>query len=269
MTLTDEQRAIAKVQAQGCRRWMSLIILAPVLGCAILTLIAPNISDMLVKREANQQCQNLPSQTTLVTNNTLYIDNVFTSETVISADNLEALRLLGETVLDTVIASRDGTPLVAHPSNDYSIYRVFYPDNRMIFFVCEEDVALGAFSANGTAGDVVFNADGSLFAIADGSNSQVMVFDGVEIARLETLTLDDSTENQLVDSIAFHPTEPLLFFTSADELFVYETINFRQLLRLPISETSQHEIGFNAEGTLFYLLSIGDTAQARIWAVGE
>lgn len=269
MTLTDEQKAIAKIQAQGCRRWMSLIILAPVLICVILTILAPSISDMLAKREANQQCQNLPSQTTLVTNSTLYTDDTFTSQTVISADNLEALSLLGETVLDTAIASRDRSTAIAHPSNDYTIYTVFIPDDTMNFFICDSDTALGAFSADGSAGDVVFNTDGSLFAVADGDNSRVLVFDGVDIARRETLTLDDSSDNQTVDSIAFHPTEPLLFFTADNELFVYETVNFRQLLRLPISETNQHEIGFNAEATLFYLIRTGDTAQARVWAIGE
>lgn len=269
MTLTDEQKAIAKIQAQGCRRWMSLIILAPVLGCVILTLLGPSISDMLVRREAKQQCLDLPSQTTLVTHSTLYTDDAFTSEIVISADNLEQLSLLGETVLDTTIASHNNSTAIAHPSNEYNIYRAFRADDTMNFFICDSNTALGAFSADGSARELVFNTDGSLFAVADGDNSRVLVFDGVEIARQETLTIDDSAENQIVDSIAFHPTEPLLFFTSENDLFVYETINFRQLLRLPISETSQHEIGFNAEATKFYLISTGDVAQASVWIIGE
>jgi len=265
MSLSDEQRAIAKVQAQGCRRWMSLIILAPVLLCAILTIIAPNVREYLVKREANEQCQVLATQSEPFSNTTIFEDDTFVGNTVISADNLEQMLLLGETTFEGTIPSREVANAIQHPNSNYTIY-VRHNTLSTDFFICANDKALGAFSAPEMVGDLVFNHDGSLFAVGDW---RLGVFDGVSIERLETINIADLQENPFIESLVFHPTEPLLFFTSENELFAYHTQTFNQLLRLPISETSQHEIGFNVDGSLFYLAETGENPQVTVWGIGE
>lgn len=267
MSLTDEQKAIAKVQAQGCRRWMSLIILAPVLLCAILTILAPNIREYLVKREANEQCQQLAPQSEPVSNSTVFEDDTFVGSTVISADNLEQMVRLGETTFDTTIPSRDYSSAVLHPNGDTVIYVSYRSGEATNFFICDGDNALGAFSADENAGDLVFNRDGSLFAVGDAES--VRVFDGVNIEPHETINIRDIEEASYVDSLAFHPTEPLLFFTVENALFVYDTETFSQLLQRQFSGTSNKEIGFSADGRLVYLVDSGDNAEASVWGIGE
>ncbi len=269
MSLSDEQRAIAKVQAQGCRRWMSLIILAPVLLCAILTILAPNVREYLVKREANEQCQLLATQSEPVSNSTIFEDDTFIGNTVIAADNLEQLALLGETTFEASIPSRDTISAIAHPQSDYVIYVAYRPSATTNFFICDSNNALGAFSAGETAGDLVFNPDGTLFAVGEGRNGQVMVFDARNITGLETVNILGTQDYRQIDSLAFHPTEPLLFFTSENELYVYNTDTFIQLLRLPIAETNGKEIGFNVDGSLLYLAGIEENPRASVWGIDE
>ena len=269
MSLSDEQRAIAKVQAQGCRRWMSLIILAPVLLCAILTILAPNVREYLVKREANEQCQVLATQSEPVSNSTIFEDDTFVGNTVISADNIEQLALLGETTFEATISSRDYIPKIVHPSGDFMIYALYRPSAATNFFICDSNNALGAFSADETAREVVFNNNGNLFAVSDGRTGRVMVFDARNIEGLETVNIRGTQDYRQIDSLAFHPTEPLLFFTSENELYVYNTDTFIQLLHLPIAETNGKEIGFNADGSLFYLAGTGENPRASVWGNGE
>lgn len=268
MTLTDEQKAIAKVQAQGCRRWMSWIILAPVLLCAILTLIAPSVQDSLVKREANQQCQSLPTLSEPVANSTIYDDSVV-GTSLISVDNFQQISLIDTITLESAIPSRSHISAIAHPNGDYVIYVAYRPSEATNIFICEGGEALGAFSADESAGDVVFNQAGTLFALSDGLNERVVVFDGVNIERLESISIAGVDQIRHIHSIAFHPTEPLLFFTSDDELFVFETETFSRVLQRQFSATSQQEIGFNAEGTILYISQAEDDTQADAWGIAE
>lgn len=269
MSEQEKTQAIAKMQAQGCRRWMSLLIIAPVLLCAVLTLIAPTIRNNLARNQAGERCAFLVDTVGSVSNNTTFEIVDFSGEALITANNLEQMVLFeGEVPLETEIASRDYIPAVIHPEGDYVIYAEYRPSYATNFYICDTaGEELGAFTGDETARDIVFNNDGSLFAVSDGRYGRIKLYDGEDIRPLETLNVRGNQQYRQIDSIAFHPIEPLLFFTSADELFVYELDNYTQISRVPIFETNAHEIGFNADGTLFFMSPAGDNAPSYIWGV--
>lgn len=271
MSEQEKQVAIAKVKAQGCRRWMTLIILAPIIILVILTLIGPIISDNLARKEANEKCATLVNTVETVSNSTTFELVDFSGESIITANNLAQMVLFeGEVPLGIEIARHDYISAVNHPDNDYLIYAFYRPSYATNFYICDNNgEALGAFTGDETARDVVFNSDGSLFAVSDGRMGRIMLFDGVEIRELETINVRANQDYRQIDSIAFHPTENLLFFTSENELFVYELENYSQVFRVPIFETIRQEIGFNSDGTLFFMSATGEDALSYIWGVRE
>lgn len=270
MSEQEKQAAIAKLQAQGCRRWMTLLIIAPVFICAILTLIAPMIQNNLARREANELCQSLPQQFEAVHQDTIWQIDGFTGEALITVDTIGQMVLFGETTLETPVTRRDNFPAILHPDGNYSIYAEYRPSYSTRFFICDNNEALGAFTADETAGDMAFNPDGTVFAISEGRQGQIRIFDAVAIEEIRKIDIHGTASGyRHIDSLAFHPTEPLLFFTSEDELFVYETANFTELLWQPIFETQAHEIGFNADGSLFFMSSHLTDATTYVWGVRD
>ena len=270
MSEQEKQAAIAKVEAQGCRRWMTLIILAPIFILIILTLLGPIITENLARQQANEQCETLVDTVEAVPNSTTFELDNFSGEAVITADNLADMVLFeGEVDLGVSIASRDTVPAVNHPDADYAIYSDYQSGEGLNYYICDNTgEAAGAFTAGANAGDLIFNADASLFALTI-APGKIRLFDGVDIRELETITVRDNQEFRQIDSIAFHPTEALLFFTSEDELFIYELENYSELLRLPMFETNNREIGFNTDGTLFFMSETGEEALSYIWSVRE
>lgn len=271
MSEQEKQAAIAKMKAQGCRRWMTLLIITPVFICAALTLIAPTIRNNLARQEANEQCATLVNTVEPVSNNTTFEIVDFSGEALITTDNLAQMVLFeGDVSLGLEIADRDTISAVNHPDGDYFVYAAYQPSYATNFYICDNSgEASGAFTADETARNVVFNSDGSLFAVSDGRLGRIMLFDGVDIRELETINVRGNQEFRGIDSIAFHPTKPLLFFTSEDELFVYELDNYREVFRIPMFETNNREIGFNADGTLFFMSTVGEDALSYIWGVRD
>ena len=270
MSEQEKQAAIAKVKAQGCRRWMTLLIITPVFICAVLTLLSPTIRNYLARQEANEECASLINTVEPVSNSTIFEIDGLSGEAIITADNLADMVLFsGEEELSASIASR-GYPAIVHPEGDYVIYAQYHASASTGFFICDyTGKALGAFTADETARDVIFNSDGSLFAVSNGRIGEVMIFDAVNLRGIKSIDIRGNQDYRQIDSIAFHPVENLLFFTSEDELFVYELENYRELLRLPIFETHGHEIGFNNAGSLFFMSSTGNDALSYIWGVRE
>lgn len=271
MSEQEKQAAIAKVKAQGCRRWMTLIIIAPVFLCVALTLIGPMIRDNLARQEANEECASLVNTVEAVSNSTTFDIESFSGEATITADNLAQMVLFeGEVSLGLAIANRDYIQAISHPENDYFVYAAYEPSYATNFYICDmTGEALGAFTGDETARDLVFNSDGSLFAVSDGGYGLIMLFDGLEIERETTINVRGNQEFRQIDSLAFHPTEQLLFFTSEDELFVYELENYSEVFRIPVFETIRQEIGFNSDGTLFFMSSTGEDSLSYIWGVRD
>lgn len=271
MSEQEKQAAIAKVEVQGCRRWVTLIILAPIFILIILTLLGPIISDNLARQEANAECATLIDTVEAVPNSTTFEIANFSGEAVITADNLAQMVLFeGEVPLGIEIARRDYISAVNHPDNDYFIYAAYKPSYATNFYICDNNgEALGAFTGDETTREVIFNSDGSLFAVSDGRLGRIRLFDGVAIRQLETISIRGNQEHRQINSIAFHPTEHLIFFISENELFAYELENYSEVFRVPIFETNNREIGFNTDGTLFFMSATGDDAISYIWGVRE
>ncbi|MEL6524369.1 MAG: hypothetical protein AAFQ07_01545 [Chloroflexota bacterium] len=270
----------APVNMDGCAPWIAGIILAPAIFCILFALFGPTIRQNLAQTEANARCNNLPTNYDAVENVTIFTARdsaeAITSDTVITAENAEQLSLNTRipTAEITPVRDRGFVEAVAHPQGEYAVYGIYQPLLATRFFICEDDGdARGAFTADETTGNVAFNPDGSLFAVGDGEFGRVVVFDGVEVERLHVVDIRFENEARLIDSVAFHPTEPLLFFASESALFVYTTGTtpdaFTQVARIDSLTTANREIGFNPDGTVVYLADPETGGQTQVLTINE
>mgnify|MGYP001071854680 CR=1 FL=1 len=275
MSEQEKMRAVAKVKTKIYRRLLTAMIVAPVFICAALTILAPTFRDNLAQREVAEFCgTQIPMLDTIQPYTIPIVEtDDASSDIAITADNIAQLRQVGETIVDIPSAQLRGYEgKMMHPNGDYIIFAEYTPSESTNFFICGiDETALGAFSADESAGDVIFNADGSLFAVTERSNAQIMLFDANAIARAGTITVDEREENSQLYSITFHPTEPLLFFTVDGDLIVYNTDTMMQIYRATISESlAQAQISFNADGTLLLMINtLTNIPTASIWGIGD
>ncbi|MGJ3240312.1 MAG: hypothetical protein ACFE0Q_16515 [Anaerolineae bacterium] len=256
MSEQEREIAIARLKARGCRRWVTLILIAPVFLCAALTLLAPTIRDYLARSEANRQCQTMTTtQVAGFSAPPIRTDNH--NDTPIRAEALEQLRLL-----DTSYPFPDERPSApfAHPEGHYALY----PANARQWFVCTPDgEALGSIATQSDAHAIRFHPDGTLFALSDEGAGGVVLFDGVVIERLHTLAVG---EDEPIIALAFHPLQDWVLIATDQQLRTYDTVNGRLLAETPFTLDIDAELRFTADGTGL-IISEPNTELSALWGV--
>lgn len=269
MSEQERQAAIAKLEAQRYRKWLSWLILAPVLLCVGLAFGAPTITTYLARQEANTICTERVASSETIQSNPAFIVNSESTGTVITWDNIAQLTPIGDDIVEDplIAAERVITTAIANPNADYIIYVESKLDERTRLFACDnEGNAVSAFSADETISTILFNPDSTLFIIAESTVPQVQVFNADAIDRLTTLTLSDESP---IESVAFHPTQPLLVISTTSTLYIYNTDDFTKVQRIAHDDNPQsHEISFNADGSkLFVIQSTTNVPHAIVWGI--
>ncbi|MEO1287081.1 MAG: WD40 repeat domain-containing protein [Chloroflexota bacterium] len=267
MSEQDRQQAIAKLEAQRYRKWLSWLILAPVLLCAGLAIGGPSINNMLARQESNRVCAERIASEALQATPEFLVDSEDTG-VVITASNVAQLINLGDTVLDNPsIAFRPHRTNLAHPQGNYTIFVDAQGDSPTRFFICEEDgTALGAFTADETA-DVWFQPNGAQFFVVEAGFERILVFDAVDIERAGTIALGDGRD---IESLVFHPTQALLFITADETLFVYNTDDLTQIHSVSVGEISDRELAISSDGSrLFIVQATTNVPHAVVFGIAD